>query len=166
MSCYAQADLSLIRTLALGPPPTIWRNTVTESERLKYLPSALRIVGAVCILGIYPLTVLWPSGWAWQTGRSEYLEMIVALYATLGVFLIVAARQPQQHLSIISFSIWSSFVHGIVMAVQAIVNPVHVHHLYGDVLALLAVAVLLSYLAPSALLLRVDTGGGNKGKHE
>jgi hypothetical protein len=147
-------------------PSSLWRSTVTQSERVKYLPIALRIVGAVCIVGIYPLTVLWPSGWAWQTGRSEYLEMIVALYATLGVFLIVAARRPQLHLSIISFTIWSSLVHGTVMAVQAVVNPVHLHHLYGDVLVLLAVAALLSYLAPSALLLRGEAGEGSKGKRE
>ena len=65
---------------------------MTDGDRLKYLQLALRLVGAIAIFGIYPLTVLWPSGWAWSAGRSEYLEMIIAIYATLGVFLIIAAR--------------------------------------------------------------------------
>ncbi|HMB02831.1 MAG TPA: DUF6632 domain-containing protein, partial [Isosphaeraceae bacterium] len=96
-------------------------------------------------------SVLWPSGWAWHSGRSEYLEMIVAIYATLGVFLFLAARNPTHHLSLISFAIWSSVVHGLVMAVQSVVDPVHIHHLYGDVLALFLVAAVLAYLAPEAL---------------
>jgi hypothetical protein len=62
---------------------------MTDVERLTYLKLALRVVGVIAIFGFYPLTVLWPSGWAWSSGRSEYLEMIIAIYATLGVFLII-----------------------------------------------------------------------------
>ena len=124
---------------------------MTASDRNRFLPLALRLVGLIFIFGIYPLSILWPSGWAWHSGRSEYLEMIVAIYATLGVFMLLAARNPTQHLSLISFVIWSSIVHGAVMAVQSIVNPMHIHHLYGDVLALFLVAAVLAYLAPEAL---------------
>lgn len=125
---------------------------MTAADRHKFLPLALRVVGLIFTFGIYPLTVLWPSGWAWHSsGRSEYLEMIVAVYATLGVFLFLAARNPTHHLSLISFTIWSSVVHGLVMAVQSVVDPVHLHHLYGDVLALFLVAAVLAYLAPEAL---------------
>lgn len=124
---------------------------MTATDRHKFLPLALRVVGLIFIFGIYPLSVLWPSGWAWHSGRSEYLEMIVAIYATLGVFLFLAARNPTHHLSLISFAIWSSVVHGLVMAVQSVVDPVHIHHLYGDVLALFLVAAVLAYLAPEAL---------------
>ncbi len=124
---------------------------MTAADRDKFLPLALRVVGVIFMFGIYPLTVLWPSGWAWHSGRSEYLEMIVAIYATLGVFLFLAARNPTHHLSLISFVIWSSVVHGLVMAVQSAVNPMHIHHLYGDVLALFLVAAVLAYLVPEAL---------------
>jgi hypothetical protein len=51
-------------------------------------------------LGIYPLGIVWPSGWAWGHGHSHYLMMIVGVYATLGVFLILASRNPdapQEH---------------------------------------------------------------------
>jgi len=123
---------------------------MTDVDRLRHLQLALRVVGVIAIFGIYPLTILWPSGWAWSTGRSEYLEMIIAIYATLGVFLIIAARHPTQHMGLVSFAIWSSIVHGAVMAIQSVVNPMHVHHLYGDVLALFAIAAVLAFLSPEA----------------
>jgi hypothetical protein len=127
---------------------------MTDVERLKYLKLALRVFGAIAIFGLYPLSILWPSGWVWHSGRSEYLEMIIAIYATLGVFLIIAARDPNQHLSLISFTIWSSIMHGMAMAVQAVLNPQHIRHLYGDVLALFIIAAVLSALSPEALRLR------------
>ena len=123
---------------------------MSDIERLKYLKVALRIVGIIAIFGIYPLTVFWPSGWSWSSGRSEYLEMIIAIYATLGIFLLVASRDPNQHLSLVSFAIWSSIVHGAVMAVQSMLNPMHVHHLYGDVPALFIIAAVLAFLSPVA----------------
>ena len=126
---------------------------MTDLERLNYLKLALRVVGVIAIFGIYPLTILWPSGWSWSSGRSEYLEMIIAIYATLGVFLLVASRNPSQHLSLISFAIWSSIVHGAVMAVQSILNPMHIHHLYGDVPALFIIAAVLAFLSPAAFRL-------------
>lgn len=128
---------------------------MTDTERLRYLALALRLVGAIAIFGVYPLTMLWPSGWAWHSGgRSEYLEMIIALYATLGVFLILAARSPKDHLSLISFAIWSSVAHAAVMTAQSLFAPQHVHHLYGDVLALFVIAAVLGVLSPEALRLR------------
>jgi FtsH-binding integral membrane protein len=126
---------------------------MTDIERLKRLQLALRVVGLFAILGFYPSTLFWPSGWAWSSGRSEYLGMILAIYATLGVFLLIAARNPNQHLGLVSFAIWSSLVHGVVMAVQAVQNPTHIRHLYGDVPALLIVAAVLAFLSPQALRL-------------
>ena len=59
--------------------------------------------------------------------------MILSIYATLGVFLILASRDPLAHRSLIWFTVWSSVVHGAVMAVQAVVHPQHIAHLWGDV---------------------------------
>ena len=126
----------------------------------KYLPLALRVVGLIFIFGVYPLTVLWPSGWSWNAGQSDYLQMIIAIYVTLGVFLILAAKKPEQHLSLISFAIWSSIVHGAVMAAQSVANPQHMGHLYGDVLALFVVAAVLGWLCPAALALRLARNVG------
>lgn len=74
--------------------------------------------------------------------------MILGIYATLGVFLMIASRNPMAHRSLIWFTIWSSVVHGIIMAVQSIATPQHIGHLWGDVLALIAVAAVLAALTP------------------
>ncbi|MGB9068810.1 MAG: DUF6632 domain-containing protein [Candidatus Acidiferrales bacterium] len=110
---------------------------------------ALVVFGIIFIVGVYPLTIVWPSGWAWHMGGpSMYLEMILGIYATLGVFLLLAARHPLSHLSLIWFTVWSSLVHGGIMAAQAVVYPEHRGHLYGDVPALLLIAVVLALLTP------------------
>ena len=122
---------------------------MAELDRTKYLRIALLLVGLIFIVGIYPLTILWPSGWAWHTGgHSDYLQMIVGLYVTLGVFLVVASRNPLAHLSLIWFTVWSSVVHGGIMAAQSLVEPEHMGHLWGDVLALFLVAATLAILTP------------------
>jgi len=118
--------------------------------RIKYLRIALAIVGVIFTIGIYPLTVVWPSGWSWHSGQSDYLQMILGIYATLGVFLLLASRNPIAHLSLIWFTVWSSVVHGGIMAVQALANPEHIGHLWGDVLGLFVVAVVLAILTPRA----------------
>ena len=127
---------------------------MNENDRVRYLKFALRALAAVFVLGFYPLTVIWPSGWSWHPGPSEYLQMIIGIYATLGVFLWLAAQNPLRNLSLISFTIWSSVVHGGIMAVQSIAHPQHVGHLYGDVPALFLVAAVLGWLSPQALTLK------------
>lgn len=127
---------------------------MNDTDRLKYLKFALRAFALVFVVGVYPLTVLWPSGWAWHAGQSQYLQMIIAIYATLGVFLWLAARDPERHLSLISFTIWSSVAHGATMAVQSLADTRHFGHLYGDVAALFIVAIVLGWLSPQALTLR------------
>ena len=119
-----------------------------ESARLKYLQFSLLVFGIIFTFAFYPLTLLWPSGWIWHTGQSEYLTMIIGIYATLGVFLLLASRDPLQHRSLIWFTVWSSLVHGGIMAVQSIMNPEHIGHLYGDVLGLFIVAGVLAWLMP------------------
>jgi uncharacterized protein DUF6632 len=74
--------------------------------------------------------------------------MILGIYATLGVFLLVASRNPLAHLSLIWFTVWSSVVHGGIMAVQSLANSEHMGHLWGDVLALFVVAAVLASLTP------------------
>ena len=115
-----------------------------DANRL--LRIALIAVGILFVVGLYPLTIVWPSGWAWGHGHSHYLMMIVGVYATLGVFLILASRDPQAHSSIIWFTVWSSVVHGAIMAVQSFSDPMERGHLIADVPAVLIVAVVLGLL--------------------
>jgi len=121
---------------------------MNDSDRVKYLRIALLLVGVIFIFGIYPLTIVWPSGWSWNTGQSEYLQMILGIYATLGVFLVIASRNPMAHRSLIWFTVWSSVVHGGIMAVQALANSQYMGHLWGDVSALFVVAIVLAMLTP------------------
>src|SRR5689334_19345165 len=101
---------------------------------------------------LYPLAIVWPSGWAWHHGapyESQYFMMIVGLYVTLGVFLLLAARDPSSNSSLIWFTIWSSVVHAAIMGVQSFSAGEHRGHLVGDVPALLLVAVVLTVLMTS-----------------
>lgn len=114
-----------------------------------YLQAALFVFGVIFCL-IYPLALIWPSGWAWHEGApysSQYYMMIVGVYFTLGVFLIRAAGNPAANRSLIQFTIWSSVVHAVIMAVQALGDPMHGGHLLGDVPALLLVALVLGVLS-------------------
>jgi hypothetical protein len=76
--------------------------------------------------------------------------MILGVYATLGVFLLIASQKPLAHLSLIWFTVWSSVVHAGIMAAQALANPEHIAHLWGDVPALLVVAAVLAFLTRRA----------------
>jgi hypothetical protein len=126
--------------------------SVAENQSLRSLRVALFLVGVIFIFGIYSLVIIWPSGWAWHSGMSHslphYLQMLLGVYATLGVFLIIASRDPLKHLSLIWFTIWSSVVHAGIMAAQSLANPEHRGHLWGDVLALFVVAGILAVLTP------------------
>jgi hypothetical protein len=107
---------------------------------------ALVVVGLVFTFGVYPLTIVWPAGWTW--GQSLSLQMIVGIYATLGIFLLIASRDPLANISLIWFTVWSSVVHGGIMTVQSLFYPAYCGHLIGDVPALFGVAVILAILAP------------------
>jgi len=75
--------------------------------------------------------------------------MILGVYATLGVFLLLASRNPSANRSLIAFTAWSSLVHAVIMAIQAFYNADERGHLLGDVPALIIVGVLLIVLAPA-----------------
>ena len=122
----------------------------SNSWAVRVLRAALLVLGVTFIFGVYPLTVLWPSGWVWTPAQSEYLQMIIAIYATLGVFLLRAAREPLANLSLIWFTVWSSVVHALVMAVQAFRDPTERGHLPGDVLVLLLVGIGLAFITKRA----------------
>ncbi len=131
---------------------------MAPSTSYRVLQIALVCFGAVMLL-LYPLAVVWPSGWAWHHGapyESDYFMMIVGLYATLGLFLLNAARRPEANVSLIWFAVWSSLVHAVVMAVQSFTDEHHTGHLLGDVPALLLAAVVLAMLVRTSGIARPD----------
>jgi hypothetical protein len=124
---------------------------MSSATKDNLLKTALVLFGITFCL-VYPLAIVWPSGWMWHGGEGAYyFQMICGLYAVLGIFLLLAARNPAAYTSLISFTIWSSVVHALIMAVQAIYDGHELGHLLGDVPALLIAAGVLGYLMPSAV---------------
>jgi len=118
-------------------------------NRERALQVVLTLVGLIFLVGVYPLMMfLWPSGWRWQPHQPEYEQMILGVYATLGIFLLIASRRPTEHRSLIAFTAWSSLVHAGIMTVQALQNTSEHGHLLGDVPALVIVGIALIALAP------------------
>jgi hypothetical protein len=133
---------------------------MSAASRLHYLRIALIVIGLTFVFGIYPLSIFWPSGWTWGQGHSHYLMMIIGIYATLGVFLLMALRDPDAHKSIIWFTVWSSVVHGAIMALQAFSDPAERGHLLADVPALFLIALVLGGLMQMGSSDRVATAAG------
>jgi len=123
---------------------------MSDANRRLYLRIALIVIGLTFIFGIYPLGIVWPSGWTWGHGHSHYLLMIIAIYATLGVFLLIASQNPEANKSLIWFTVWSSVAHGGLMAVQSFNDMEERGHLLGDVPALILIAIVLAVLMPRA----------------
>ena len=121
---------------------------MNPAEKEKFLKLALRLFGVIFLL-VYPLSIVWPSGWTWHGGEGQYyFQMIVGIYFVLGIYLIMAANNPSHHRSLISFTIWSSIVHAGIMAAQAFGDQSERGHLVGDVPALLIVAIVLWIFSP------------------
>lgn len=122
---------------------------MSDATRDKTLRVILVLVGVIFTVGVYPLMQVWPSGWAWTPAQYEYEQMILGVYAVLGIYLLIAAREPARHRSLIGFAAWSSVVHGLIMGAQAIVDPTERGHLLGDVPALVLVGVALLIFLPA-----------------
>jgi hypothetical protein len=124
---------------------------MSNQKHNRFLRILLIATGLIFIFGIGTLMRVWPAGFAWTPGQSEYELMFVSVYATLGLFLLTASRAPERHRSLILFTGWSSIVHGLVMAGQALVDTSEHTHLMGDVPALILIGAGLLVLAPREL---------------
>lgn len=132
---------------------------MNNSTRLMYSRFALLVTGFIFTFAVYPLTIIWPSGWAWHTGQSHYLTMITGIYATLGISLFIAFRDPLQHGSLIWFTVWSSVDYGGNTSVQAIPNPERIEHHYGEASGMSMAAGVLAWLKVKVLERSNDSQG-------
>ena len=104
-------------------------------NRERALKILLVLVGLLFSAGIYPLTVS-----LWKMKQSDYGDdMMLSLYFALGIFLLMAVRNPSANRTLIAFAAWSSFAHGAVMAVLA----VHIASERGGLLSAVAVLVII-----------------------
>jgi hypothetical protein len=104
--------------------------------RERALQVLLALAGAACLLGLYPLTGAVRDGPATTINRQD--QMILGIYIVLGVFLLLAARNPRQHRSLILFAGWSTLAHDSVMILQG----VQYHDLRGDLMAYATIAAV------------------------
>jgi len=107
--------------------------------RERALKLVLGLVGLLFLAGIYPLMMF--------VRQEPALAMMLSLYVTLGIFLLIAVRNPSANRSLIAFTAWSSFAHAALMAVQAFRNLIPRGELLG-VAALVIIGVALIVLAP------------------
>ena len=114
------------------------------------LRTVLAATGVFFIVGLYPAARLWPEGFGWSPPHPAFERMVTAIYASLGVFLLLAARRPHRYLPIIDFTIVSSLAHGLVMAIDAWREPANRLHLFTDIPALFLLALLLVLLRAGA----------------
>jgi hypothetical protein len=91
------------------------------ANRERALKAVLALVGLLFSAGIYPLVTSVAS--ELKSHQENALPMMLSLYVTLGVFLLLAARDPSRHRSVIAFAAWSSFAHAAVMTVMSIQLP-------------------------------------------
>jgi len=103
------------------------------------LKVVLVVVGLIFCGLVYPLMVFWR--------QDPALAMMLSVYVTLGIFLLLAARDPSANRSLIAFTAWSSFAHAALMAVQAFRNLIGRGELWG-VAALVIIGASLIVLAP------------------
>ena len=112
--------------------------------RERALKIVLVVVGLFFLAGLYPVTTS-----LWHASQDMYTDdMMISLYIALGVFLLMAARNPAEHRSLITFTAWSSFAHGAVMTVMAY-QKVDERQLLWGVGILAVIGVTLLALAPA-----------------
>jgi hypothetical protein len=109
-------------------------------RRERALKVALVVVGLIFCGLAYPLVMF--------VKQEPALAMRLSVYVTLGIFLLLASRNPSAHRSLIAFAAWSSFAHAGLMAFQALLNMIARRELIGSaVFAVIGIALVA--LAPA-----------------
>lgn len=110
--------------------------------RERILKVVLVIVGMLFLATVYPLVAM---------HLEESLQMMLSIYVTLGVFLLLASRNPSANRSLIAFTAWSSFAHAGVMAIQSLHDLPERAHLLSGAVAFAAIGIVLVVLAPAGV---------------
>jgi hypothetical protein len=115
--------------------------------RERALKVVLVLVGLLFLAGVYPVA---DSLWHANANQSEYGDdMMLALYVTLGIFLLLAARNPSANRSLIAFAAWSSLAHATVMSVLGFQHASERVGFLAGSAALVVIGVALILLAPA-----------------
>ena len=119
-----------------------------KRERLTQI--VLVIVGLLNLAQIYFLYMdLRHSSWL-LVQKNETEPMFLSFFIPVGVFLLIAARRPSEHRSMIALAAWWHISHGVVMAIQTVEARIHsVHRDFTDVIVSLVIGVVLLALLPA-----------------
>jgi hypothetical protein len=119
-----------------------------KRERLTQI--VLVIVGLIDLSIIYFLYKdLWHSSWLLQQ-KNEVDPMFLSFFIPVGVFLLIAARRPSEHRSMIALAAWWNIAHGTVMAIQTVEARMHgVHRDFTDVVVFILIGSVLLALLPA-----------------
>jgi len=109
-------------------------------SRERALKVVLVLVGLLFCAGTYPLTTFF--------SREPAVPMIMSIYVTLGIFLLLAVRDPTANRSLIAFGGWANLAHAGVIAAQEYRNVIERRELAG-VVVFAVVGVVLIALAPA-----------------
>ncbi len=126
-------------------------------NRERALKVVMVLVGLLFVAAIYPVAMaLWHTSPSDDTGDT----MMMSLYFTLGVFLLVAARQPSAHRSPIAFTAWSSFAHAVVMSLLGLHIPSErVGFLIGSGVLVVIGAALLALVPVKQSVEQISSAG-------
>ena len=114
-------------------------------RRERLLKVVLVLVGSIFSAGVFPVAES-----LWHQNQSMYtFDMMLSLYVALGIFLLIAVRNPSANRSLIAFTAWSSLAHAAVMAVQSVHDVGERLHLLLGTLAFGVIGVALIALAPA-----------------
>ena len=114
-------------------------------KRERALKAVLVLVGLFFVAGIYP----WIGSLRDPAGSDTGDTMMLSLYVTLGIFLLIAVRNPAAHRSLIGFAAWSSFAHAVTMSIQGLEIPSQRAGFLGGSALLVVIGVTLIALSPS-----------------
>jgi len=119
-----------------------------KRERLTQI--VLVIVGLVDVAMVYFLYLdLWHSSWLLER-KNECDPMFLSFFIPAGVFLLLAARRPSEHRSMIALVAWWNISHAAVMAIQTVEAWSHgVHRNFADVILFLVIGGVLLALLPA-----------------
>jgi hypothetical protein len=119
-------------------------------KRQRLTQIVLVIVGLFNLAQIYFLYMdLWHSNWLLE-GKNEVGPMFLSFFIPVGVFLLLAARRPSEHRSMIALVAWWNISHGAVMAIQTVEAWIHsVHRNFADVIVVLVIGGVLLALLPA-----------------
>ncbi len=119
-----------------------------KRERLTQI--VLVIVGLLNLAIIYPLFLdLRNSSWL-LVQKNETEPMFLSFFIPVGVFLLLAAKRPSEHRSMIALAAWWHISHGSVMAIQTVEAWIHgVHRNFTDVILMLVIGAVLLALLPA-----------------